>query len=447
MTDPTNDPMRDRFEEELARSMSATVADVSGEGATRQSVDAAIARRRSLQRRRIGVAAAAAVLVAVGGGAAVASQADEPATVLAGDGTSVLAVPPTTELVTTSTTWCNALTPVDPATVIGSTELSEGQVGALQDAGLADGAFTDAASKGPVELTLAQLTALRDRGELLNGSQALDLVRSPVSVVLAWLESALVPATAEQAAEIEAGEGSSLTADQIAVLTDAAERRVIIGSYTSEGGPSTFYDCADDAGVNTTAPLDQTTTSIADGSADTTTSIVGAEVELPLPGESDPIGQLAIPSLGLDVTVRSGVSAAQLEVGPGHDRSSPLPGQAGNVVIAGHRTTRTQPFHDLDLLGQGDQVVVTTAQGTFTYEISWFSIVEPTDLEVLEDKGDDRITLIAPHPTYSSAQRLVVVGHLLGPPVPPLIGQEALRDQAAAERRALDQGLAEDLSE
>lgn len=106
-----------------------------------------------------------------------------------------------------------------------------------------------------------------------------------------------------------------------------------------------------------------------------------------------------------------------------------MPGTAGNAAIAGHRTTWGQPFHDLDLVQPGDEIRVTTLQGEFTYvvdghtnddgaEVGHF-IVPASGVHILDDFGDDRITLVACHPKLSSRNRIVVTGLLTRPPVEP----------------------------
>ena len=65
---------------------------------------------------------------------------------------------------------------------------------------------------------------------------------------------------------------------------------------------------------------------------------------------------------------------------------TPVPGQPGNAVISGHRTTYGRPFYDLDQLGIGDRIEVETAVGTHVFEIREIHIVEPDDVWVTEEK-------------------------------------------------------------
>jgi sortase A len=185
--------------------------------------------------------------------------------------------------------------------------------------------------------------------------------------------------------------------------------------------------------TTTTAP--PTTTTTAPGTTPTIAVTKTATVtqDLPLPAEGDPIAKIKIPSIGVNRTVVSGVALSQLKRGPGHYPETPLPGQKGNVAIAGHRTTYGQPFHNIDKVKVGDQIVVETLQGTFIYEATETIIVKPSQVEILEDKGDNRITLIACHPKYSAKERIIVIGKLVGKPAPMLTGQAEAQDKARAE--------------
>lgn len=140
------------------------------------------------------------------------------------------------------------------------------------------------------------------------------------------------------------------------------------------------------------------------------------------------LGNIAIPSIGLDRHVVEGVERSHLRDGPGHYPTSPRPGQTGNAAIAGHRTTYGEPFADLDLLNPGDEIVVTTLQGVFRYQVMAHEtedgaqighfIVQPDQVEILDDFGDNRLTLTACHPKFSARQRIVVTALLVEEPAP-----------------------------
>ena len=170
----------------------------------------------------------------------------------------------------------------------------------------------------------------------------------------------------------------------------------------------------------------------------TTTTLPGEpETVPPIPAvpEGEATARIQIPAIGVDKIVVEGVSLADLKKGPGHYPETPLPGQEGNAAIAGHRTTYGAPFHRLDELEPGDEVIVTTVQGEFTYLVAETHIISPTQVEVLEDKGDNRLTLSACHPKYSARERIIVVSKL-APDEEPL--QRPPRPENAPTPESLD---------
>ena len=88
------------------------------------------------------------------------------------------------------------------------------------------------------------------------------------------------------------------------------------------------------------------------------------------PALGQPVGLLSIPKIGILDAIVEGVGEAQLEEGPGHYPGTALPGEVGNVAIAGHRTTYAHPFYNLDALAPGDNVYILTSQGLFEYTVT-----------------------------------------------------------------------------
>ncbi len=121
--------------------------------------------------------------------------------------------------------------------------------------------------------------------------------------------------------------------------------------------------------------------------------------------------------------VVEGVSRRNLRTGAGHMPHTSLPGQPGNAVISGHRTTYGAPFHELDQLVPGDIIEVETAIGIHTYAVDQSVIVGPRELWVTEDREGAWLTLTTCHPKFSSRQRLVVFAQLVdGPNAPAILG-------------------------
>ena len=141
--------------------------------------------------------------------------------------------------------------------------------------------------------------------------------------------------------------------------------------------------------------------------------------------EGEAMAQLTIPVLNLSKTVVSGVGVEALRKGPGHYSYTPLPGMPGNSAIAGHRTTWGAPFGDINKLEPGDEILIQTVQGSFTYRVveqmggRGHFIISPYRLDVLDQNFDtypNRLTLISCHPKLTARQRIIVVAELVGEP-------------------------------
>lgn len=134
------------------------------------------------------------------------------------------------------------------------------------------------------------------------------------------------------------------------------------------------------------------------------------------------IAVIRIPKFGRDwaKVVVEGVNLDDLKRGPGHYPGTQLPGQLGNFVVSGHRTTYGAPFNRVDELRDGDPIVVETRDTWYTYRVTTQEIVPPTAIEVTYPVPRDRdakptiarITLTSCHPKYSARQRIIVYGEL-----------------------------------
>ncbi len=140
-------------------------------------------------------------------------------------------------------------------------------------------------------------------------------------------------------------------------------------------------------------------------------TLIPATTHIPDPPQGSVMAHLQIPHIGLNEYVVSGTDTADLALGPGHYLGTAMPGQAGNVAIAGHRTTHGAPFNRLGELAPGDAIYLTTLSGQrLMYVVAEPPFaVSPSDVTVLNYFGDNRLTLTTCNPEFSSAQRLIVV--------------------------------------
>jgi sortase A len=124
------------------------------------------------------------------------------------------------------------------------------------------------------------------------------------------------------------------------------------------------------------------------------------------------VGEMEIPKIGLVHTIYEGVSLTVVDHGPGHWPGTPMPGGWGNSVFAGHRTTNSRPFRNLDQLVEGDAIIFRTDQGTFTYRVTKTEVVHWDDVWIVDQHPGRTLTLFACHPPGSAEFRYVVFGEL-----------------------------------
>jgi sortase A len=155
------------------------------------------------------------------------------------------------------------------------------------------------------------------------------------------------------------------------------------------------------------------------------TKIIPVSQPAPPPVPGSAIALLRIPKISVNAAVVEGVSVDNLQHGPGHYPGTPMPGQAGNSAIAGHRTTYGAPFYRLDQLKAGDDIFVTTRDSPdpWHYVVSSSTEVSPSDVAVLDPTPDNRLTLTTCTPRFTAQRRLIVVSKLVGKvdPRPPTV--------------------------
>ena len=171
--------------------------------------------------------------------------------------------------------------------------------------------------------------------------------------------------------------------------------------------------------TTTSPPTTSTTTTTSTSTTTTTTSTTTtAPATLPNP-ESPPadpraaeplieVGTIEIPKIGVVKSMFEGITLTTLDQGPGHWPGTAMPGQQGNVVIAGHRVSHDKPFRHLDKLEVGDDVILTSGEGRFVYKVTGVEVVYPDALWIVDQTTEYTATLFACHPVGSTRQRIVV---------------------------------------
>ncbi|MBP7146821.1 MAG: class D sortase [Acidobacteria bacterium] len=128
--------------------------------------------------------------------------------------------------------------------------------------------------------------------------------------------------------------------------------------------------------------------------------VVQGEIR-PLPpaplAKGDLLGRLTVARLDLSVIVVEGTDDDELRRAAGHLPASAVPGQPGNVAIAGHRDTFFRPLQEIR---RNDVITMTTPHGTYSYRVDLIRIVDPEDVWVLADRAGPSLTLITCFPFY-----------------------------------------------
>ncbi|MER6808413.1 class E sortase [Actinomadura nitritigenes] len=134
------------------------------------------------------------------------------------------------------------------------------------------------------------------------------------------------------------------------------------------------------------------------------------------------LAMIRIPKFGkkYHYVIIEGVGVSDLRKGPGHYPGTALPGQVGNFVVSGHRTTYSAPFNKLGELDRGDEILIDTRDGQYVYKVTDRRIVKPTEVDVTAPvpfhpgrrPTDRMITLTTCHPKYSAAKRMIIFGEL-----------------------------------
>ena len=130
------------------------------------------------------------------------------------------------------------------------------------------------------------------------------------------------------------------------------------------------------------------------------------------------IGRIEIPKIGLDDTVREGIEQMVIDAGPAHWPGTAAFGSWGNIVLAGHRTSFSSPFLRVGELAPGDAIILSDAEGSYTYHVTDLEVVPNTALWIKDQSPGRTLTLFTCHPIGSARQRLIVRAQLMSAPRP-----------------------------
>jgi sortase A len=127
--------------------------------------------------------------------------------------------------------------------------------------------------------------------------------------------------------------------------------------------------------------------------------------------EGDVLGKIEIPRLNLSVVVLQGTTSKTLLLGVGHIEGTALPGEAGNIGIAGHRDTYFRVLKDVR---RNDEIRLQSVSGVTKYEVDWIQITAPRDGDIVAPTSESALTLVTCYPFHyvgAAPERFVVHAH------------------------------------
>jgi sortase A len=136
------------------------------------------------------------------------------------------------------------------------------------------------------------------------------------------------------------------------------------------------------------------------------------------PGMAPPtalVGRLSVPRLNLSAMVREGIDRNTLQLAIGHIPATALPGEPGNVGVAGHRDTF---FRGLKDLKSKDVIQFSTYRGDFKYVVESLAVVGPDNVAVLAPTAENVLTMVTCYPfSYigTAPRRFVVRARQVSP--------------------------------
>jgi sortase A len=137
-------------------------------------------------------------------------------------------------------------------------------------------------------------------------------------------------------------------------------------------------------------------------------------VSLGLPDRRrSPVGRIEISTISLSAMILEGIDERTLRLAVGHIPGTPLPGQPGNVALAGHRDTF---FRALRNIREDDEITLETLSGLYRYRVDSAMVVDPGDTRVLDKSDDAILTLVTCYPfsfVGPAPKRFVVHAHRL----------------------------------
>jgi LPXTG-site transpeptidase (sortase) family protein len=125
------------------------------------------------------------------------------------------------------------------------------------------------------------------------------------------------------------------------------------------------------------------------------------------------VNKIVIPKMGVDAEILEGKNDDMLWKGIWRMPIGSTPNQDGNTIITAHRYLHKPPspktFYLIDKMEIGDVITLYWEGIKYEYAVVETKIIEPTEVEILHNTSDDRLTIFSCTPLFTSQQRLVVI--------------------------------------
>jgi sortase A len=125
------------------------------------------------------------------------------------------------------------------------------------------------------------------------------------------------------------------------------------------------------------------------------------------------LGKIDIQQVGISAMIAEGVDHGTLKRAVGHIPGTALPGETGNIVLAAHRDTFFRPLRNIQ---KGDEIALTTWNGSYRYRVESIEVVGPDDVGALAPTNQSTLTLVTCYPFYfvgSAPKRFIVRAGLI----------------------------------
>lgn len=253
--------------------------------------------------------------------------------------------------------------------------------------------------------------------ELMGGTGLRRVDRRAMRTAASLAALTLLVSACSGSSEPAAEAAAPTTAPAPATTTTVAPTTTTTSTTTTTVASTTTTSTS--TSTSTTSTSTSTTTPIEWVPNSTTTTVAVQETE-PITPPSDTyaaepvidMGSISIPKLGVEMTMYEGIRLSTLDYGPGHWPGTALPGETGNVVVGGHRTSKHRVFRNVDQLVPGDEIIFDDEVGQHTYLVNRVEIVEPTAMWIVDPTDTPTVTLFACHPPGSTSQRIIVFADL-----------------------------------